>query len=131
MWPQAADLTVEVPLTKAVFTSPTILRWVEMIGERSTVLGINGIVTASPCLNKRVITGQTLDYSLVSYDSATKQYTVLPTRLRAQPTPTLPQAALPLSSKQSSLTTLHCGVNPPIPLRPLLTTHGGGGAIAD
>ena len=75
---QAADLTVEVPVAKVVAVSSTILRWIEIIGERSTVLGINGVFTTSPCTSKRVSGGQILDYSLVAYNTVANQYTVLP-----------------------------------------------------
>ena len=69
---QTADLMVPVPVTHVYVRSSTFLKWIEIIGERSSIIGVNGLYTASPCLNKRFIAKQTADFSssIVKYNNS-------------------------------------------------------------
>jgi hypothetical protein len=69
-WYQPADLKIAVPVTKAYVASSTFTRWIEVIGERSSIVGLNGIYTASPCLNQRINAKQTADFSAASYNAS-------------------------------------------------------------
>ena len=70
-------MTIQVPVTKVVVNSSTFTRWIEIIGERDTILGINGLYTTSPCLNQRFVSKQTLDYSAVWYNPAQQSYSLV------------------------------------------------------
>jgi hypothetical protein len=59
-----------VPVTKAYVVSSTFLKWIEVIGERSSVVGVNGLYTASPCLNQRIKNKQTEDFSAAKYNTS-------------------------------------------------------------
>ena len=57
-----------------MLNSTTFSRWIEIIGERDTILGMNGLYTTSPCLNQRFQAKQTLDYSAVWYNPSEQAY---------------------------------------------------------
>jgi hypothetical protein len=67
---QPADLRIAVPITKAYVRSSTFTKWIEVIGERSSIVGLNGVYTASPCLNQRIASKQAADFSAAAYNAS-------------------------------------------------------------
>eukprot|EP00292_Cryptomonas_paramecium_P007163 CAMPEP_0113675190 /NCGR_PEP_ID=MMETSP0038_2-20120614/7868_1 /TAXON_ID=2898 /ORGANISM="Cryptomonas paramecium" /LENGTH=447 /DNA_ID=CAMNT_0000591917 /DNA_START=204 /DNA_END=1544 /DNA_ORIENTATION=- /assembly_acc=CAM_ASM_000170 len=69
-----AKAVVQVPVARVSITSVTDSKWIELIGERNSLIGMPGIYTTSPCVNKRYDLGFTVDMSKVSYNSTLSQY---------------------------------------------------------
>ena len=67
---QTADLTIAVPVSQVYVVSSTFLKWIEVFGERSTIVGVNGQYTTSPCLNERFLSQQTIDFSAAKYNTS-------------------------------------------------------------
>jgi len=55
--------SISVPIKSAVMATSE-LTFLEILGERDTVQGLTGLFTSSPCVNKQIVEGQTLNVNL-------------------------------------------------------------------
>lgn len=67
-----SDRRLDNPVSSVVVQSSTFVRRIELFGERSSIIGVNGLYTTSPCLNQRFMNKQTVDFSssAVKYDAS-------------------------------------------------------------